>query len=233
MKKNIKELFNMAYCTINYYEEIINNIENNPELIMNKLYIENTHENLLTFLFDCVDSNFSINFQKNIYNILIPHLKKVLDVDNIEFSYYGTYPSLLGIYCDKIHLVDISIYEKTITIIENKKNLELEENIYKLELEVKELNKALEEYRNKKSHPFISVADKPFELMYAIVNTKKHLKKINNEFKECLVLLNSKETELRRTKIILEQKTDEFIKYATIQKELVKKIQRQYNYTIV
>lgn len=234
MIKKLNETFAIAHSTLNHYEAVITNIENRPELILNNLYIEGTHDNLLSFILTCVDDEFAINFQKYIYDILIPYLKRTLCMDNIDIKYnYEQYPAMLEIYSDQIHLVDLSIYEKTISVVKDKNNIKLEKNIEKLELEIKELYEMLEVHRNKKEHPFMCIADKPIELLYAIGNTKKHLKKLNNEFNECFQLINKKEAELIKLKIMLEQNKDEFIKYKLLQNELVNKIIKTYNYTTI
>ena len=225
MIEKLNKTFTVAHNTLNHYENIISNIENNPKLILSGLYIEGTHDNLLSFILSCIDDEFAVDFQKYIYDLLIPYLKKELYMDNIEFKYnQEEYPALLNIYSNQIHLADLSIYEKSISIVKDKNNMKLEKNIEQLELEIKELYIKLEECRNKKEHPFMYIADKPIELICAIGNTKKHLKGINNEFNECYQLINDKEAELRKTKIILEQNKDEFIKYKLLQKELANKI---------
>lgn len=229
----LDELFELSKQRIDYYKNTIEKIEDNPELILTDMYIENTHQNLLSFLINDIDENSLIEFQSYLYRILIPYLKSKLNIDGLDFHFTPhVFPTPLNVIYNEGTIAEINIYEKIILMKESEMLIRVNDYMKDLIQYKEKLEKELSELQLNKIEPLSLGGGNPLK----IVNIVLRKDKIKNDLDKSISEINNKLSEIQKELISLnisiENIKQEYVEAEYYQEKLERRFKNIYNYQI-
>lgn len=159
--------------------KILNQIKNNPEMILTDIFHGQGCYNEVTDIIKTFGKEFTVHdFQKYIYSLLIPFLKEDLG-EHYDFDFYeNTYSSGLNIIYGKYSLATVDIYSETVRIWKPLHIESLEEDLetYKRKLENSQI--LLKQFEDAGMNPF-KICNNPIDFFYFIFRFKTYRAKIN------------------------------------------------------
>lgn len=232
----INNVFSNAINEISYWDKFLFDIRKKPDLILSDMFI-NGEDCLLTYLFKNniklgdIDNKLNIfAFQKYLYDNLIMYLKTNFS----EYKFYyeeESYPSLLIIKKEK-DLAGIDIYNHICYIYENEEVVSKKEELNKLSIKQKELEKEAEYYASSIQDVF-KLANNSFDYLKIALKSKKYKNKAIKQYKDINEeILN---IEIKRGKIEneLENIKRKELPIDICKKKIAKFFKNKYNYNLI
>jgi len=220
--KQAKELGNINFdllCEESMQElkrinEILNRIKDNPEMILKDIYKDNS----LTNTIKTFGKKYTLHdFQKYLYNLLIPFFKKSLD-NECSFTYNtSTYPALIKITYQKYDLAFVDIQNQVLTLC-----YPLDIDIHKKNLDsftetLEKKKKLLIKFKEAGMNPFKLCENNIIKFFNIVLNYNKIKNKrqnILNQLNKEIKLYEEKINELKN-KIKEEEMIEEMIENCT------------------
>lgn len=234
MIEAISNIFEVAKQRMDYYESIITKVEKEPELILTDLYIEETPDNLLSFLVNNIDETALINFQGYLYRLIIPYLKSKFNIDGLDFEFLPeVYPSPLTITQNGVAIGDLYIYQKAFVVKTDESSNKILKQIEELNDRMKEINLKGQELEMAKINPLALGGSNPIKLVDIALRKKNYMKNIDKDITSLSDELFELQKEARSLEIALEKAHQEFIEAEYIQERIVRKFKTNYEYKII
>ncbi|HCL4480119.1 TPA: hypothetical protein N2D99_002187 [Clostridium botulinum] len=234
MIEDIKNIFQKGRNKLEIYEKVLNNIENNPELIMKELYFEGKDDNLLTHIIYVEDNSKLVEFQRYIFSILIPYLKDFLSIDDIVLWYSDIdYPSNIVIKYKDMDIATINIYNKVFMKLENEQENTILSKINTIKEKIKELEIKNSELEVAKASPLILGGANPIKLADIALRKKKYLNKVNRDIISTSEEAFKLQSELQSLEIQLQGAKDSYVEVEYILERIERKLKNKFNYNIL
>lgn len=231
----INKVFKNAINEINYLNNVLFNIQKNPNIILSDMFI-NGEDCLMTYLFKNNKKYGDIENVLNIYafqDYLYKNLINLLQLNlfNYKFNYNkNIYPSLL-IISNKIDLAGIDIYNKICYIYEDKAILKKQQNINDLNIQRTELEKEIEFYDLAEKNIF-KLANSSFEYIKIALQSKKYKRKAIENYKNANEKLLNLEIDIGKLEDEIENIKKNNLSYIISKKKIAIFFRDKYKFKI-
>lgn len=234
MIEEIKSIFEKGRSKLNRYEEVVNKISKNPELIMTDLYYEGTDDNLLTHIVYVEDSNKLIEFQQYVFSLLIPYLTDFISIDEISLLYDSSeYPANIIVKYKGSDIATINIYNKVFTKLSNEKADNIISEIDITNEQLREIELRNSELEMAKINPLSLGGANPLKLIDIALRRKKYINKINEDIISVGEEAFNIQTKLQSLEIQLQGAKDSYIEIEYITERIERKLKNKFNYNSI